>query len=305
MKIRSGFVSNSSSSSFLLFKTYLTDEQIDHIRNWQTYPLTEEYKKQLSEYAKEHYVYPHDEIAIDFSDPEQKKEIKVEPFDKNDYTYYPDGWSVDETTKVFDFFTVIDNFDMEQFLAVIGIDIDKCGLRLQESGGHSPVIGLNDATTDLKEYLNDKSYFEHYDDYWYSSKYYKDQVYPQVLELKQKNPQLSVIEPRQRKNWICEDAGQAINEAFDKVYKLFEEYNVFRYFLEVDENSLERVFHEDEARLEKYHIFRDVIKTLNEVKENWRTVDDFEIDESQLVIANLEGEGEFNNEGSGQNTENS
>jgi hypothetical protein len=90
MKIRDGFVSNSSSSSFVINKKCLTEEQLDAIRNH-------------IEYAKNN-----------FSD-----------FD--DIGYVTEGlvWSIKEKESEIYMSTSMDNFDMYTFLLKIGVDESK------------------------------------------------------------------------------------------------------------------------------------------------------------------------------------
>lgn len=85
MKFRRGFVSNSSSSSFVLMKKFLFNEQIEKIKNHM-----EEYKK----------------IDLDFG------------YGINE----SDAWKVDEFSDVIILNTSMDNFNMDLFLDYIGID---------------------------------------------------------------------------------------------------------------------------------------------------------------------------------------
>ena len=79
MKIRKGFVSNSSSSSFVIDKYYLSQEQIDMIKN-------------------------HLKIALDACM-------------YNDYDgYYMNEWSIKEDDEKVYMYTGMDNFDMYHFL---------------------------------------------------------------------------------------------------------------------------------------------------------------------------------------------
>ena len=80
MKIRFDFVTNSSSSSFVIVKSAITDEQKSKIFNYQ-------------EVAKE--IMPED--------------------------YIDDYWQVDEGEYFIRGFTIIDNFDMQKFLELIGV----------------------------------------------------------------------------------------------------------------------------------------------------------------------------------------
>ena len=84
MKIRNGFVSNSSSSSFIILKSNLNDKQrellFDHIH------IAEEVDKKL----------------------EEKGESRI-------YEYYED-WGIEEDDLCYWLHTSMDNFDMETFL---------------------------------------------------------------------------------------------------------------------------------------------------------------------------------------------
>lgn len=82
MKIRQGFVSNSSSSSFVIKKKYLTKEQIEKIKN------------HISEAGKEKY---------------------------DDYDFIFDAWDITETLKKIKGYTYMDNFNMEEFLSEIDV----------------------------------------------------------------------------------------------------------------------------------------------------------------------------------------
>ena len=75
MKIRMGFVSNSSSSSFLIQRKYISESQLEQIVN-------------------------HDDEAGD------------------------DEWEITVTDTIVRGFTIMDNFDMAEFLEKIGVDSD-------------------------------------------------------------------------------------------------------------------------------------------------------------------------------------
>jgi len=89
MKIRNGFISNSSSSSFVIFnKHVLTLDQrnaiFDHIN-----------------YANEHDI----------------EELKY----SEDY----DAWRINEKDHIIEGSTIMDNFDMDYFLELIGVSRDN------------------------------------------------------------------------------------------------------------------------------------------------------------------------------------
>lgn len=82
MKIKLGFVSNSSSSSFIINKSALSDDQIEAI-------------KYHGEYSAEH----------DFG---------------QEYCDCP--WDVNEDESTISGYTYIDNFDMKEFLNKLGVN---------------------------------------------------------------------------------------------------------------------------------------------------------------------------------------
>lgn len=94
MKIRNGFVSNSSSCSFTISKKNLTDKQIelirDHISVWRDYYTKEEIGR---------WNNPNDAT-----------------FDRHN------EWNITETDDEIDCGTSMDNFDLEDFLQRIGIN---------------------------------------------------------------------------------------------------------------------------------------------------------------------------------------
>ena len=91
MKKRKGFVSNSSSSSFIIDKDCLSKRQIDKIKN-------------------------HIEEAKKMSDPNKTP-------DGYDFQYgWGDDWFIDEKKNNISGYTSMNNFSMNEFLADIGID---------------------------------------------------------------------------------------------------------------------------------------------------------------------------------------
>lgn len=90
MKIRNGFVSNSSSSSFVILKHHLTEEQIDKIFNYVE--VVEEY-------------------------------LKNNPDDHNfDFSYCEWGWGIKDFDDHIFGETSMDNFDFSEFLRYLNIE---------------------------------------------------------------------------------------------------------------------------------------------------------------------------------------
>jgi hypothetical protein len=98
MKIRHGFVSNSSSSSFVIPKSALSELQMYKIRNYQ-------------------------EIVKDVLAAEAKaKAAGVEVEYPNRFEYCDDAWHISETEHIIKGSTTMDNFDFSRFLAeIVGV----------------------------------------------------------------------------------------------------------------------------------------------------------------------------------------
>jgi hypothetical protein len=101
MKIRNGFVSNSSSSSFVIPKSALSPDQIYKIKNY-----FEVVTKILEDEAK----LSNGGIVIEYPDR---------------YEYLDSGWEITETDHLIEGITSMNNFDFELFLEEIGVPMGE------------------------------------------------------------------------------------------------------------------------------------------------------------------------------------
>ena len=85
MKIKIDFITNSSSSSYILFKKDLNEQQLFLIRN----------------------------------------HIEVAPLVFKKQNYYAEAWDITEDEEQIELSTSMDNFDMNFFLDEIGVDLTK------------------------------------------------------------------------------------------------------------------------------------------------------------------------------------
>ena len=117
MKIRNGFVSNSSSSSFVILKDSLTEEQKDQILNYQKWVEffieadEENYEKDNFASDKEKYA----EGSKYWEEHNTRLKYKFE--------YYTDGyWALKEFDDFIFGETSMDNFGMEDYFEYLELD---------------------------------------------------------------------------------------------------------------------------------------------------------------------------------------
>lgn len=116
MKIRNGFVSNSSSASFVIRKAGLTEAQIDAIKRHGEYSKIVD--KHYREMAKELVAAGFDLEDLNYSLHEM---IQEKVYSERSYFSYQDEWTVKETETNIIVGCICDNFDMYKFLQFIEV----------------------------------------------------------------------------------------------------------------------------------------------------------------------------------------
>ena len=93
MKLKADFVTNSSSASFTILKSNLTNDQIEMIRD-------------------------HINIAKIIA---EERGFLINSYDENKRSIYLDQWQINEDEQTINGYTTMDNFDMLWFLHCIGV----------------------------------------------------------------------------------------------------------------------------------------------------------------------------------------
>lgn len=141
MKIRNGFVSNSSSSSFVLLKDSITAEQRDMILNYQ------EWAKFFIELEKGSFV--------EYKDPNEDYRENSDKL-KYKFEYYDEGWYLEEFDNYIFGSTGMDNFRFGDFLEYIKVD-QKYTAWEETWGDTEPTIQQKKFIQNVKkEYRKDK-----------------------------------------------------------------------------------------------------------------------------------------------------
>ena len=112
MKYRSGFVSNSSSSSFVLNKHYISAYQLDKLLN----PKLEDAK----------------DIYTNIFEGEDPSDVpSFENWCQNIFGWIDDvgGWTVIDKSQEIEFSTTLDNFQYDEYARLLGIDKRAFGQR--------------------------------------------------------------------------------------------------------------------------------------------------------------------------------
>lgn len=121
MKIRNSFVSNSSSSSFIINKKDITEQQADYIRRHQEVSNMEEFPTIVNQTRR--VCYEDDNIII-IKKQQEEPTYDYDYYDRNDYENKcgeHDAWSISEDENTIEGYTSMDNFDMRHFLRRIGV----------------------------------------------------------------------------------------------------------------------------------------------------------------------------------------
>lgn len=116
MKVRNGFVSNSSSASFIIKKSGLTEAQLDAIKRHGEYSkIVDKYFAKMAEEL--------DEAGFDLEDldPKLARLLKDGSYHSPSYFDYQDPWVVKETETEVLLGCVCDNFAMYRFLEFIEV----------------------------------------------------------------------------------------------------------------------------------------------------------------------------------------
>ena len=120
MKLRNGFISNSSSSSFIIQKKGLTEGQIEAIRRHKEYAqiVTRNFKQMGKDLVAAGFSLE----DINYRLHQLVSEKEYEEYGYDSYFDYDDQWGVKETDTEIIVGCIVDNFNMGKFLSFIEID---------------------------------------------------------------------------------------------------------------------------------------------------------------------------------------
>lgn len=114
MKIRKGFVSNSSSCSFIIDKKHLSVDQISAIKNHINNSLNDS----LSDLRQVYDNYLKDDVEKGKITKEEAKKKAIE------YVRY-DEWDISEDNDTLFGYTTMANFNMKGFMKKVGVPMDE------------------------------------------------------------------------------------------------------------------------------------------------------------------------------------
>lgn len=122
MKIRNGFISNSSSSSFIINKKDITEQQADYIRRHKEISNMDEFPTIVNQTRS--VCYEDDDIIV-IKKQQEEPQYEYDDYDRKDWENQcgkHDAWSISEDEDIIEGYTTMDNFDMRHFLQRIGVN---------------------------------------------------------------------------------------------------------------------------------------------------------------------------------------
>jgi hypothetical protein len=119
MKYRQGFISNSSSSSFVVYKKDITEQQADYIRRHQEISNMDPFPVIIDNRGIT--IYEDNNIIIIKKNEIEYEVEHYERYDSQNICGKYDNWSISEDEDTIEGCTTMDNFDMHYFLQRIGV----------------------------------------------------------------------------------------------------------------------------------------------------------------------------------------